>query len=84
MEDDEDAPDGVDLDGDVDMEWDCEHEEHEEEEDEKKEEVVVDENQEEDENNGKESRTIGQGEMVNSSDDNADTMVDNEPTVLPE
>jgi hypothetical protein len=42
--------------------------------------VVVDE----DEDNGKEPRTIGQGEMVNTSADDADTMVDDQPTVLPE
>jgi len=83
MEDDVDVLDGVDLDSDVHMERDGEDEEDEEEEDEKEEEVV-DENEEEDEDNGKEPRTIGQGEMVNSSADDADTMVDDEPTVLPE
>jgi hypothetical protein len=45
---------------------------------------VVDEDEEEDEDNGKEPRTIGQGEMVNTSADDVDTMVDDEPTVLPE
>jgi len=45
---------------------------------------VVDEDEEEDEDNGKEPRTIGQGEMVNTSADNIDTMVDDGPTVLPE
>ena len=45
---------------------------------------MVDEDEEEDEDNGKEPRTIGQGEMVNKSADNADTMVDEEPTLLPE
>jgi len=83
MEDDVDAPDGVDIDGDVDLERDGEDGEDEEEEDEREEEVV-DEDEEEDENNGKEPRTIGQGEMVNTSADDVDTMVDNEPTVLPE
>jgi hypothetical protein len=38
----------------------------------------------EDEDNGKEPRTIGQGEMVNTSADDADNMVDPQPTVLPE
>jgi len=33
---------------------------------------------------GKEPRMIGQGEIVNTSVDDSDTMVDNEPTVLPE
>ena len=83
MENDVDALDGVDSDGDVDMERDGADEEDEEEEDEKEEEVV-DEDEEEDEDNGKEPRTIGQGKMVNTSADDADTMVDNEPTVLPE
>jgi hypothetical protein len=80
-----DALDSVALDGDVDMEWDGEHEEDEEEEDEK-EEVVVDEDdwKDEDKDNGKEPRMIGQGEMVNSSADDADTMVDDQLTVLPE
>jgi hypothetical protein len=43
-----------------------------------------DEEEDKDENNGKEPRTIGQGEMVNTLADDADTMVDDEPTVLPE
>jgi hypothetical protein len=85
MEDDVDAPDGVDLDGNVDMQRDGEDEENEEEEDEKEEddkavEVVVDE----DEDNGKEPWTTGQGELANTSADDDDNMVDNQPTVLPE
>ena len=80
--DDVNSPDGVDNDGDVDMERGGEDGEHEQEEDEKEEEVV-DEDEEEDEDNGKEPRTIGQGEMVNTSADNVDTMVDDEATVLP-
>jgi hypothetical protein len=84
IEDDVDAPDGVDIDGDVDMERDCQDGEDEEEEDEREEEGVdEDEEEEEDEDNGKEPRTIGQGEMVNTSADNVDTMVHDEPTVLP-
>jgi hypothetical protein len=43
-----------------------------------------DEEEDKDENDGKEPRTIGQGEMVNTSPDDADTMVDDELTVLPE
>jgi len=77
------AMDGVDLDGDVDMETDIEDEEDEEEDDEL-EEDMVDEHEEEDEDNGKEPPTIGQGEMVYTSADDADTMVDDKPTVLPE
>jgi len=96
MEDDVDTPDCVDLDGDVDMERDGdndeeedEEEEDEEEEDEEKEDDEVEEEYEveeedQDEDNGKEPWTIGQGEMVNTSADDADTMVENEPTVLPE
>jgi len=85
MEDDVDALDGVDLDGDVDMERDGEDEEDHEEEDEKEEEAV-DENEDEDEDEdyGKDPGTIGQGEMVNTLADDADTMVDYEPTVLSE
>jgi hypothetical protein len=45
---------------------------------------VVDEDEEDDEDNGKEFPTSGQGEMVNTSADDADTMVHDEPTVLPE
>jgi len=77
MEDDVDTPDRIDIDGDVDMERDNEDGEVEEEEDEREKEVV-------DEDNGKEPRTIRQGEMVNTSADDVDTMVDDEPTVLPE
>jgi hypothetical protein len=92
MEDDVDAPDGIELDGDVDMErdGDDDDEEDEEEEDEEKEDEVEveeedeDEEEDKDEDDGKEPRTIGQGEMVNTSADDADTMVDDEPTVQPE
>jgi len=92
MGDDEDAPDGVDLDGDVDMkrDGDDDEEDDEEEEDEEKEDEEEveeeDEDQEEDkdEDDGKEPRRIGQGEMVNRSAGDADTMLDDEPTVLPE
>jgi len=93
-EDDVDAPDGVDFDGNVDMErhGDNEEEEDEEEEDEEKEdeeeeEEDKDEDEEEEDkdgNDGNEPRTIGQGEMVNSSADDVDTMVDDQPIVLPE
>jgi hypothetical protein len=38
----------------------------------------------EDKDNGKERRTIAQGEMVNTSADDADPMGDVQPTVLPE
>jgi hypothetical protein len=86
MEDDVDSPDGVDLDGDVDMERDGDDEEEEDEKKEDEEEEVVDEDEEEDkdEDDGIEPRTIGQGEMVNTSADDVDTMVDDQPIVLPE
>jgi len=38
--------------------------------------VDEDEKEDEDEDNGKEPRTIGQGEMVNTLADDADTMLD--------
>jgi hypothetical protein len=87
MEDDMDTPDGVDLDGDVDMDRAGEDEEDDDGEDEKVEEKVdedEDENKDEDENNGKELWTIGQGEMVNTSANDPDTMIDDQPTVLPD
>ena len=82
-----DTPHSVDLDGDMDMETDGEDQEDVEEQDEKEEEEVdedEEEDEDEDEDDGKEPRTIGQGEMVNTSADDADTMVDNQPTVRPE
>jgi hypothetical protein len=85
MEDDVDAPDGVDFDGEVDIERDSEDEDEEDEEKEnEKEEEVVDEDEQDNEDNGKEPRMIGQEEMVYTSAEDADTMVDDEPTVLPE
>jgi len=38
----------------------------------------------EDDNNGNEPRMIDQGEMVNTSAENVDILVDNQPMVLPE
>jgi hypothetical protein len=66
------------------MESDGEDEEDEEEEDEKEEDEKEEEVVDEDEDNGKEPRTIGQGEMLNTSADDADTMVDDQPNVLSE
>jgi hypothetical protein len=43
-----------------------------------------DEEEDKDEDDGKEPWTIGQGEMVDISADDADTMVDDEPTVVPD
>ena len=83
-----DEPYGVDLDGDEDMERDggneeeeLEEEEHAEEEDEEEEDE--EEEEEEDEDEGKEPHMIGQGEMVNTLADDADTMVDDQPIMLP-
>ena len=87
MEDDLDAPDGVDIHGAAHMDRDCDYEDEEygEEEDVKEEEVVdEDEDEDKDENNGKECRTIDQEEMENTCADSVDTMVDNRPNELPE
>jgi hypothetical protein len=94
MENDEDTPDGIDLDCDVDKERDGDNEEAEDEEeqevkkeDEKEqEEEVVDEDEKEstDENDGKEPRTIGEGEVVNTSVDDVDTIVYDQPILLPD
>jgi len=89
MEDDVDAPDSIDLDGNVDMKRDGyqDGEQGEEEEDEPKEDENVveeedeDEEQDKDEDDGKEPLMIGQGEMDNTSADNVDTMVDDQAIV---
>jgi hypothetical protein len=73
-----DAPGGVDLDRHVDMEWDGDDEELEDEDEEDEEKEIKDED------HGKELQTIGQGEMVNSSGDDIDTMVHDQRIVLPE
>jgi hypothetical protein len=78
MEDDVDAPEGVELDGDVDMERDSDDEVEEDEQEDDEEE------EDEDEGDGKEPRTIGQGEMVNTFVHDVDTMVEDQPVVLPE
>jgi len=82
MEDDVDAPDGVDLDSDVDMEWESGDEEQKDEEkvDEEKED---EEEKDGDEDDCKEPRTIGQEAMVNTSADDRDTIVDDQPIRLP-
>ena len=86
MDGDVDTPDCVDLDGYVGMETDAddEEEEDEEEEDETEEEEVDEEEEEdEDEDDGKEPWTIGQGEIVDTSADDVNTMVDDQPILLP-
>ena len=82
-----DAPDGVDFDSDVDMERDAADEEEDDEEkedEEEEEEEDEDEEEDKDEDDGREPQTIGQGEMVNTSADDVDTMVDDQRMVLPE
>jgi hypothetical protein len=74
MEDDVNSPDSVALDGDVDMATDGDDDE--EEDDEEEDEEKGDEEEDEDEDDGKEPRTSGQREMLNTSDDDANTMVD--------
>ena len=56
----------------------------EEEEDEEEEEENGDEEEDKDEDDGKEPRTIGQGDMLITSADHVDTLAGNQPTVLPE
>jgi hypothetical protein len=78
MEDEVDTPDSVDLDGDVDMERVSDDEVEKDEQEE------VEEEEDEDDDDGKEPRTIGLGEIINKSADDVDTMVDDQPIVLPE
>jgi len=80
MEDDAETPDRVDFDGDVDMERDGENDEEEDEQGEDEEE----EDEDEEEDNGKEPWTIGLGEMVNTSAENEDAMVDDQQIVQSE
>jgi hypothetical protein len=70
VEDGVDALDCINFDSDVDMDRDSndEWEENKEEEDEDEEDV--------DEDDGKEHRTIGQGEIVNTFADDVDTVVE--------
>jgi len=89
MKNDVDAADSIDLDSNVDIERDGndekeENEEEKVEEDEYEEEEDEDEEEDVDEDVGKESQTIGQGEMVNTSADDVYTMVDDQPFVLPD
>ena len=78
MEVDADAQSGVDFDGEVDMGRDGDNEVEEDEEEEE------DEEWENNELDSEERRTIGQGEIVTKSADDTDSMVDNQPSMLPE
>ena len=76
-----DAPDGVDLDGDLDMECVGDNDEEIDKEKEDEEEVKdegEDEEEEVDEDDGKEPQTLGQEEMVNTLADDVDTMVEDQ------
>jgi len=90
MEEDVDAQDGVDLVGNVHMERDGDEEEEAElekdEEQMEKNEKDEEEEQEEDkdEDDSKEPQTIGQEAVLNTSSDDADTMVDVQAIVLSE
>jgi len=79
-----DATDIVDLDCDVDMEKDCDNKEEGDKEEEDEEEQDEDDEEDEDEDDGKEHSTIGQGEMVTTSADNVDAVVDDQQMVHPE
>ena len=89
--DDVDVPAGVDSYSDLDIEKDGDDDEEDDEPEEDEEKEAEEEVEEEDEygeedkdeDAGKELRTIGQGEMVNTSTNDSDTMVDYEPTMLP-
>jgi len=83
LEDDVDALDGGDLDCDVDMESDGDDKGEEDEEEEDEEEQDEEEEYEE-EDDGKALQTISLGEMVNTSADNIDTMVDIQSILLAE
>jgi hypothetical protein len=86
IEDNVNSPDSFDIDGDVHIDSDGgdDAEEDAEEEDivEQDEEQV--ENKDENEDDSKEPRTISQGEMVNTSADDVDTIVDNQLISLPD
>jgi hypothetical protein len=85
---------GVHLDGDVEITWTSDNEEEEDEEEEDEEEdhekeeeedhENKDEDEDEDEDDGKEPWTTGQGEMVNTSTDEDETMEDDLPMLQPE
>ena len=67
-----------------DEEEEDEEEEDDEKEDEEEEEENGDEEEDKDEDEGKEPRTIGQGDMLITSADHVHTLAGNQPTVLPE
>ena len=88
-EDDKDGPYSIILHSDVDMERDGDDKEEKDveqkdEEQEEDDEEDEDADEDEDEDNGTKPQMIGQQEMVNTSADDVDTMVDDQPIVLPE
>jgi len=84
IEDEVDTPASVDLVGDVELEKNGEDEDEEDEKEDDEEKGDKDKEENEDEDNGKGHWMIGQGEMVNPLAENVDTMVDDQPIVLPE
>jgi hypothetical protein len=76
--------DGIVLDSDVDREWDIDDDNQEDEEEEDEGEENKDEEEDEDEDDGKEPQMIGQGKMVNTTPDDVDSKVDDQPIVLSE
>jgi len=83
-EEEEDEVEEDEEDKDEEEEDEEEEEENEEEEEDEEEGKDEDEEEDEDEDDGKEPWTIGQEERVNSSADDVDTIVDDQPIVLPE
>jgi len=84
MENHVDAQGSIDSNGDVNMERDGDKEDDEEEEKENEEKENEDEKEGEDEDDAKESRTIGQGEMLHQLAHFVDSMADNKTNVLPD
>jgi len=68
----------------MDRDGDNEQKQDEEEEDEEEEDDDENKEEDEDEDNGIEPWPIGQGEMVNTSAANVDTMVEDQPSLVPE
>jgi len=84
MENDVDAPDNISFDGNADTEREGDDEAEEDEVEKYVEEEDEQEEQDIDVDDGKEPRMFAQGDMVNTSADDVDTMADNYPVVLPE
>jgi len=81
IKDDVDSPWSMDWDGDVDIERDGDNDEEDDEEEEDQE---KEEDGDEEEEDGKQPQKINQGEMVNTSPDDVDNIIDHQPIVLTE